>query len=92
MKIFQYTQLDEEHKVLFDALKQLAQDPTNEDILNYNRDVFRDHFDYEESQFKVCGEPCSADDHKNKHDYFFKTLTWVKVPISQTYIDFGTNW
>merc|ERR1712029_82507 len=57
-----------------------------------NRDVFRDHFDYEEKQFMECGEPCDADAHKLKHDIFSKTLTWVTNPVSTEYMDFAMNW
>ena len=70
-------------------MQQLKDNPNDEDILNNNRDVFRDHFDYEEKQFMECGEPCDADAHKLKHDIFFKTLTWVTNPVSTEYMDFG---
>merc|ERR1719369_1734805 len=62
------------------------------DILNNNRDVFRDHLDYEEKQFMVCGESCDAAAHKKKHDIMFKTLTWVKNPVSTEYVNFIMNW
>merc|ERR1711890_173204 len=62
------------------------------DILNHNRDVFRDHFDYEQAQFEHCGVGCDADGHTKKHDVFFRTLTWVSVPLSTEYIEWGANW
>ena len=86
---FQYNQLDKEHVELFKALQDLADHPEDVDILNNNRDVFRDHFDYEEAQFQACGVPCKAEDLKKKHDIFFKTLTWVTNPVSK---EFATNW
>merc|ERR1712112_288758 len=82
-----YTRLDDEHKVLFRIMQQLKDSPDDVDVLNNNRDVFRDHFDYEEKQFMACGEPCDADAHKKKHDIFFKTLTWVTNPVSTEYMD-----
>jgi len=87
-----YTRLDEEHKVLFRIMQELKDNPDSEDILNNNRDIFRDHFDYEQKQFEYCGEGCDADAHKKKHDIFFKTLTWVTNPVSTEYVDFAMNW
>jgi len=87
-----HKRLDDEHVVLFDIMQKLKDNPNDEDILNDNRDVFRDHFDYEEKQFMECGEPCDADAHKLKHDIFFKTLTWVTNPVSTEYMDFAMNW
>jgi len=87
-----YKRIDDEHVGLFDAMQALADDPTNIDLLNLNRDLYRDHFDYEEKQFMQCGEECDAGQHKKKHDVFFKTLTWVTVPVSIDYINFAKNW
>jgi len=87
-----YEVLDNDHKILFDLMEQLKQNPSDEDILNLNRDWYRDHFDREEKEFMACGVPCNADAHKKKHDVFFKTLTWVTVPVSQEYIKFAANW
>jgi len=87
-----YDRLDEEHKVLFREMQNLADHPDSVDILNINRDVFRDHFDYEQGQFEFCGEGCEASSHRKKHDIFFRTLTWVTVPVSHEYIDWATNW
>jgi len=86
------TRLDDEHVILFNLMQQLSENPDDIDLLNKNRDVYRDHFDYEESQFMECGEPCDADAHKKKHDIFFKTLTWVTNPVSKEYMDFAKNW
>jgi len=87
-----YKRLDDEHVVLFKALQDMKDNPDDVDILNNNRDVFRDHFDYEEKQFMVCGESCGAAAHKKKHDIMFKTLTWVKNPVSTEYVNFVMNW
>ena len=87
-----HKRLDDEHVVLFDIMQKLKDNPEDVDILNNNRDVFRDHFDYEEEQFKECGEPCDADAHKLKHHIFFKTLTWVTNPVSTEYVDWAMNW
>ena len=92
MSLFQYVRLDDEHVLLFKALQDLSENPNDIDLLNFNRDMFRDHFDYEEKQFLECGEPCKVDDHKRKHDIFFKTLTWVTNPISKEYTEFAKNW
>ena len=78
--------------MLFDLMQQLGENPDDVDLLNKNRDVYRDHFDYEEKQFMACGEPCDADAHKKKHDIFFKTLTWVTNPVSQEYLEWAKNW
>lgn len=40
----------------------------------------------------ACGVSCNADDHKKKHDIFFKTLTWVTNPVSKEYLEFAKNW
>ena len=87
-----YNRLDQEHIKLFEVMQQLADNPDSIDILNINRDLFRDHFDYEEKQYMQCGEDCGAADHKKKHDVFFKTLTWVTVPVSADYMNFAKNW
>jgi len=87
-----YKRLDEEHIELFDALQKLSENPDDVDLLNLNRDVFRDHFDYEEKQFLACGKPCEGQEHQKKHDVFFKTLTWVTNPVSKEYTDFAKNW
>merc|ERR1712002_326272 len=85
-------QIDDEHKILFKAAQDLSEDPGNVDLLNYARDVYRDHFDYEEKAFMACGEKCHAGAHKKKHDVFFKTLTWVTTPVSEEYLYFAKNW
>merc|ERR1719334_2746701 len=87
-----YQRLDDEHVVLFKVMQEMKDNPDDIDILNKNRDVFRDHFDYEEKQFMVCGESCDAAAHKKKHDIMFKTLTWVKNPVSTEYVNFVMNW
>merc|ERR1712168_1536699 len=87
-----HTRLDDGHVILFNLMQQLGENPDDVDLLNKNRDIFRDHFDYEEKQFMACGEPCDADAHKKKHDIFFKTLTWVTNPVSQEYLDWAKNW
>jgi len=87
-----HTRLDDEHVLLFKLMQELSENPDDVDLLNKNRDVYRDHFDYEEKQFMECGEPCDADAHKKKHDIFFKTLTWVTNPVSKEYMDFAKNW
>jgi len=87
-----HTRLDDEHVILFNLMQQLGENPDDVDLLNKNRDWYRDHFDYEEKQFMACGEPCDADAHKKKHDIFFKTLTWVTNPVSQEYLDWAKNW
>merc|ERR1711872_578630 len=46
-----YKRIDDEHKVLFKAMQDLSENPDDVDLLNFNRDVYRDHFDYEEKQF-----------------------------------------
>ena len=87
-----YNRLDQEHVNLFEVMQQMADNPNSIDVLNLNRDLFRDHFDYEEKQFMQCGEACGAAEHKKKHDVFFKTLTWVTVPVSAEYMNFAKNW
>ena len=87
-----YNRLDEEHIKLFEVMQKLADEPNSVDVLNINRDLFRDHFDYEEKQYMQCGEDCGAADHKKKHDVFYKTLTWVTVPVSADYMNFAKNW
>merc|ERR1719244_2033499 len=87
-----YERIDDEHKILFKAAQDLSEDPGNVDLLNYARDVYRDHFDYEEKAFMACGEKCHAGAHKKKHDVFFKTLTWVTTPVSEEYLYFAKNW
>merc|ERR1712142_1387417 len=87
-----HTRLDDEHVLLFKLMQELSENPDDIDLLNKNRDVYRDHFDYEEKQFMACGEPCDADAHKKKHGIFFKTLTWVTDPVSQEYLDWAKNW
>ena len=73
----QYVRLDDEHKVLFDVMQQLGDNPDDVDLLNLNRDVYRDHFDYEEKQFLACGEPCDADAHKVQKCYSLSALLCV---------------
>merc|ERR1712029_1152235 len=87
-----HTRLDDEHVLLFKLMQELSENPDDVDLLNKNRDVYRDHFDYEEKQFMECGEPCDADAHKKKHDIFFKTLTWVTNPVSTEYLNWAANW
>merc|ERR1719187_1960143 len=87
-----YTRLDDEHKKLFEVMQKMKDNPDDVDVLNNNRDIFRDHFDYEEKQFMACGEPCDAAEHKKKHDIMFKTLTWVTNPVSTEYVNFIMNW
>ena len=55
INFFQHTRLDDEHVILFNLMQELGENPEDVDLLNKNRDVYRDHFDYEEKWFMASG-------------------------------------
>ena len=66
-----HARLDQELVVLFNIMQDLKDYHNSVDVLNDNKNVFRDYFDYEEAQFMACGESCDAGAHKRKPDIRF---------------------
>merc|ERR1719245_2346995 len=61
-----YKRLDDEHKGLFDCIRECGEDPSNQEKYDNCKSLLRRHFDYEESEFcKVATYDCHG--HYLKH-------------------------
>jgi len=67
-----YQRLDDEHKVLFDAMLQVENNPGDQGLKDTLNELLRDHFFYEEKQFcdslDLPWDYCK--EHKKKHVLF----------------------
>merc|ERR1711974_373632 len=79
-----YKRIDDEHKVLFDCIRESAEDPSNAEKHAFCKTKLRMHFDYKEGEFcKVEGYDCYG--HYLKH-YNFQTKFQsadLHLPVSQ---------
>merc|ERR1712212_613036 len=86
-----YKRIDDEHKKLFDCIKECGEDPSNKAKYANCKNLLRLHFDCEEFEFcKVPHYECH--EHYLKHFRFQTKFQSAKLPLAQSTIDWAKNW
>ena len=67
-----YARLDDEHKVLFDHLRELGHHPESTQHLSDLKFKMRAHFDYERGFFCNSETYLHCEEHSQKHDSFYQ--------------------
>ena len=87
-----YARLDDEHKQLFDAIREVANHPESTEALSDLLFKMRAHFDYEQDFFCDSDTYQDCESHKDKHETFYKKLYSFKVPVPKSHADWAKNW
>merc|ERR1712080_71914 len=86
-----YERLDDEHKGLFDCIRDCVEHPSDEAKFNFCKTKIRMHFDYEEHEF--CNIPdYNCYGHYLKHYNFMTKFQSAHLPLTQEVAAFGMNW
>merc|ERR1711971_1474891 len=86
-----YKRIDDEHKVLFDCIRECSDDPSNAEKYAFCKTKLRMHFDYEEGEFcRVQGYDCYG--HYLKHYNFQTKFQSAHLPIPKEITDEAKNW
>merc|ERR1719244_1410718 len=88
-----YKRLDDEHVLLFDAVRDCEANNADQAVYEAMIKVFNDHFRYEESMFStIMDNVHDIADHRNRHLGVMNTIVGARVPISQEILEFVKNW
>ena len=87
-----YARLDDEHKQLFDAIREVANHPERTGALSDLLFKMRAHFDYEQDFFCDSDTYQDCESHKEKHETFYKKLYSFKVTVAKSHADWAKNW
>ena len=88
-----YERLDDEHKALFDAIRESVDDPTDGDKYQHLKDLMTAHFEYEQSEFlQIPNHEEWAHDHVAKHDALLELLNKNSVPLDCDFVNYVENW
>jgi len=89
-----YKTLDDEHKVLFDNLRAVEEDPLDEFLVGKMKNSMIMHFEHEEVEFcdakDIDWDYCK--DHKRKHTKFMATLDRIHAPAEVKDIKVAQDW
>jgi hemerythrin family non-heme iron protein len=86
-----YERLDDEHKVLFDCIRDCEENPSDAAKLSFCKTKLRMHFDYEEHEF--CNTPdYNCYGHYLKHYNFQTKFQAAHLPLSPEITSFAKNW
>lgn len=88
-----YARLDEEHKILFDSIREVGHNPDSTQALNDLKYQMRAHFDYESGLF--CDPSTNytgCEEHKKKHDTFYRRLNALETPVASQDVEWAKNW
>ena len=92
--LFQYKTLDDEHKILFDNLRAVEEDPLDEFLVGKMKNSMIIHFEHEEVEFcdakDIDWDYCK--DHKRKHTKFMATLDRIHAPAEVKDIKIAQDW
>nr|AQV13709.1 hemerythrin [Ninoe sp. EP-2017] len=89
-KVF-YDQLDEEHKGLFKAVFNMAEDKASEKALQALVDVTEKHFSAEE-ELMTKKKYENLDSHKKIHAEFVTKIKGLKAPVDDATVTFAKDW
>merc|ERR1712198_699530 len=87
-----YARLDEEHKILFDHIRELGNNPSSSQHLSDLKFKMRAHFDYERGFFCNSETYHDCEEHNKKHDVFYKRLYAMQNPVPVEEVDWAKNW
>ena len=87
-----YERLDDEHKQLFDAIREVGHSLTSTEALSDLKFKMRAHFDYEQGFFCNSETYLHCDEHKKKHETFYKRLYDFQVPVNAADVEWAKNW
>merc|ERR1711971_369051 len=87
-----YARIDDEHKVLFDHIKELGHTPKSKMHLSNLKSKMRAHFDYERGLFCNAETYYDCEEHSLKHETFFKRLNAFENPVPAADTDWAKNW
>ena len=88
-----YKQLDDEHVLLFDAVRDCEANKADQAVYEAMIKVFNEHFRYEESLFsRILDNAHDIADHRNRHLGVMNTIVGATVTISQEILEFVKNW
>ena len=92
--LFQYEDMDNEHKPLFTCIEDLQNTPEDSDLLASCLKAYEDHFAHEQKLFMASSTYSDADkyQHTNKHNAFLAAMRGLTVPVSQDFLGFAKNW
>nr|AQV13746.1 hemerythrin [Phascolosoma agassizii] len=86
-----YTDLDAEHKKLFEACFDCSKDKDSQENVDKFCEVTEDHFTNEEVYMMRALYPAFLP-HKKMHDDFLMRLLELKAPISDQDVFFAKDW
>ena len=88
-----YDRLDEEHKGLFDAIRNVVDHPEDAEKYANLVELMAAHFEYEQAEFlKIPNFDEWAQDHVAKHDALMNLLNSNSVPLDCDYVNYVENW
>merc|ERR1711971_1456988 len=87
-----YARIDDEHKVLFDHIRELGHTPESKMHLSNLKSKMRAHFDYERGLFCNAETYYDCEEHSLKHETFFKRLNAFENPVPAADTDWAKNW
>merc|ERR1711872_864446 len=88
-----YARLDDEHKVLFDVLREVGNNLYDAEFLSDLKFKMKAHFEYEQAYFCESETYTECESHKAKHNKFFNWLyNKVHVPVQRADIEEAQNW
>ena len=86
-------QLDDEHVLLFDAVREAEAHNTSQVVYNHMVEVFDMHFRNEEAMFStIMDNAHDIADHRNRHLGIMNTIKGAVVPINPEILTFVKNW
>merc|ERR1711872_1073765 len=84
---------DDEHKVLFDVLREVGNNLYDAEFLSDLKFKMKAHFEYEQAYFCESETYTECESHKAKHNKFFNWLyNKVHVPVQRADIEEAQNW
>ena len=87
-----YERLDNEHKILFDSIREVARSPKSSQALTDLKYQLRAHFDYEKGIFCNSETYTQCDEHNKRHNAFYKVLNDAVTPVRTTLVYMAKNW
>merc|ERR1712212_174724 len=86
-------ELDDEHVVLFDAVREVEAHREDQAVWDNMIHVFNEHFRNEEGMFsRIPDNTHNIADHRNRHLGIMNTVKGAVAPISEEITEFVKNW
>ena len=86
-------QLDDEHVVLFDAVRDVEAHREDQAVWDNMIHVFNEHFQNEEAMFTtILDNAHNIAEHRNRHLGIMNTVSGAVTPITDEITEFIKNW